>query len=168
MVFLYVFIMGSIAGYFMELFYKRLISEKTWHNVGFLKGPYLPQYGFGAVIMYLVCGFDAGFLGRFFLFFILLSCLEYITGFIFIKKLGYTYWDYSKRKYNIYGLVCPLFSFIWATLGSVFYYTIYPLFKFTLPKWSALIALLILGIIVIDFINTLYKLINLFLKNRWQ
>lgn len=157
MVFICIFITGSLSGYLIELFYTRLISKKTWENVGFLKGPYLPQYGFGAVIMYLVCSLDIGFLGRFFMFYILLSCLEYITGFIFIKKLGYKYWDYSKRKYNIYGLVCPLFSFIWATIGSVFYYTIYPLFQSSLPEWFILFSLLILEIIIIDFLIILYK-----------
>lgn len=158
MVFLSVFIIGSTAGYLMELFYTKLF-KKIWHNAGFLKGPYLPLYGFGSVIIYLICSLNTGFVVRFFMFFTLLSFLEYLTGYIFIKKLGYNYWDYSKRKHNINGLICPLFSFIWATIGSVFYYTIYPLFQSGMPEWFTLLTLIILGIIVIDFIYTFYRLV---------
>lgn len=158
MEFFSVFITGCIAGYLMELFYKRLTLKK-WKNPGFLKGPYLPLYGFGAVIIYLVCSLNINFIIRFFMFLILLSLLEYITGLIFIKKLGYKFWDYSSQKFNINGLICPLFSFIWAIIGSAFYYAVYPFFQFATSKYFVLITSLILGIIAVDFIFTFYKLI---------
>ena len=42
----FLFFIGSIGGWILELFYRRMISNKEWINPGFLVGPYLPLYGF--------------------------------------------------------------------------------------------------------------------------
>ena len=49
-----VFVIGSLLGWIIEFFYRRIVSQKKWGNPGFLKGPYLPLYGFGFSILYIV------------------------------------------------------------------------------------------------------------------
>ena len=47
----FLFMFGSVAGWVLELFFRRIFSMKKWINPGFLNGPYLPMYGFGTVIV---------------------------------------------------------------------------------------------------------------------
>ncbi len=35
-------------------------------------------------------------------------------------------WDYSNRKWNIQGIICPRFSLLWALLSAVYYFLIHP------------------------------------------
>ena len=68
------FVLGSLAGYVLEVFYRRFFSAKKWINPGFCTGPYLPIYGFGLCALYLfallgnVTGFDDSISGRALLF----------------------------------------------------------------------------------------------------
>ena len=60
----FLFFMGSLTGWGIELLYRRFVSQKKWVNPGFLSGPYLPIYGFGLVGSQV---FSAKGYGRFFL-----------------------------------------------------------------------------------------------------
>ena len=51
--FIFIFFIGSTAGWVLELFYRR-IDHGKWVNPGFLVGPYLPIYGFGLCILLLL------------------------------------------------------------------------------------------------------------------
>ncbi len=46
----------------------------------------------------------------------LITAVEFIFGCIFNKLLGLNVWDYSDRFLNLWGQVCPLFSFFWFIL----------------------------------------------------
>lgn len=54
----YLFFIGSVLGWVLELFYRRFISsanpERKWINPGFCVGPYVPLYGSGLCILYLL------------------------------------------------------------------------------------------------------------------
>lgn len=57
----FLFFVGSTFGWTLELFYRRYASkavEKKWINPGFCTGPYLPLYGFGLCILYLVASLE--------------------------------------------------------------------------------------------------------------
>ncbi len=45
----FLFLTGSLAGWVIEVFFRRTVSQKRWMNPGFLNGPYLPLYGFSTV-----------------------------------------------------------------------------------------------------------------------
>ena len=100
---------GSVGGWVLELFFRRIFSSKKWINPGFLNGPYLPMYGCGTLLLYGACFIP---LPRWALVLILiaaLTLLEYITGLVFIKGLKIKLWDYSRQWGNIQGIICPLF-----------------------------------------------------------
>ena len=48
------FVIGSLFGWVLELFFRRFVSQKKWVNPGFLTGPYLPIYGCGVVVLYSI------------------------------------------------------------------------------------------------------------------
>ena len=131
------FAFGSMGGWILELFYRRIFSSKKWINPGFLVGPCLPLYGFGISILFLlsyILKFDEWFntpsyLNIIFIIIIMgimMTLIEYIAGEIFIIGMGIKLWDYSDRWGNIKGIICPLFSLIWTIVAAGFYFLIRP------------------------------------------
>ena len=134
----FIFFIGSLTGWVLELFYRKFISkanpERKWINPGFLVGPYLPLYGFGLVAMYILSQIDVSFIQNktaqqiilFILMAIVMTIIEYIAGVIFIKGMKVKLWDYTNEWGNIQGIICPRFSFYWAVLSAIYYFLIHP------------------------------------------
>lgn len=116
------FIIGSLFGYVLEFIY-RFIKEKKIVNPGFFKGPYLPIYGFGLLVLYLIPNIiklnNILFLGI--ISTILITTLEYFSGVVFVIKMKIPLWDYSNKKGNICGIICLEFILYWFIL-TLFYY----------------------------------------------
>ena len=55
-----------------------------------------------------------------------MTLIELIAGLIFIKGFKIKLWDYSNRKGNILGIICPSFSLIWLAVGSLYYFLLNP------------------------------------------
>lgn len=133
-----------------------------------MTGCVVPLYGFGAVILNLICNLFANIqteyksLIIFILSVILLSILEYVTGYILLKFFNLRLWDYSKQKCNYKGFICLEFSIIWGFLSLIFYTFIFPnLNNFALNFVNSNIGLFSLGIFVGVFIIDLCVSINL-------
>ncbi len=135
----FIFFIGSVFGWILEVFFRRFISsanpERKWINPGFCTGPYLPIYGSGLCIMYLIAKLETWNLmsspvwNKIVLFFVMAVCMtgiEYIAGIITLKIGKVRLWDYTKEWGNIQGIICPKFSLIWALLGAVYYFLIHP------------------------------------------
>ena len=125
------FVLGSLAGYVLEVLYRRCFSAKKWINPGFLVGPYIPLYGFGVMLLYGLSNIDFLSFGlsgigehivRVICIGVSLTLIEFVTGVIFIRGLHIKLWDYSDRFGNVMGVICPLFSVIWFALGSGYYF----------------------------------------------
>ena len=58
----FLFYIGSSVGWILELFYRRIVSTKKWINPGFLTGPYLPIYGIGLCMLFLLSLADLSFI----------------------------------------------------------------------------------------------------------
>lgn len=127
------FVIGSLIGWIIELFFRRFVSQKKWMNPGFLTGPYLPIYGFGVLVLYAVSNIPLGITNqiadiivRIIIIGVGMTVVEFIAGLIFIKGLKVKLWDYSDRKGNIMGIICPSFSLIWLVVGSLYYFLLNP------------------------------------------
>lgn len=135
----YLFFIGSVFGWVLELFFRKFFSgsnpEHKWINPGFCVGPYVPLYGCGLCILYLLAalgdadGYGSTDLGRALLFLgmaVSMTAIEYVAGIFCLKVMKVRLWDYSKLWGNIQGLICPLFSLFWAVLGAVYYFFVHP------------------------------------------
>lgn len=129
------FVSGSLVGWVIELFFRRLVSQKKWMNPGFLTGPYLPIYGSGVVVLYAISNVPLGITSqawdiivRILIIGVGMTLIEFIAGLIFIKGLKIKLWDYSNQKGNIMGIICPQFSLIWIAVGSLYYFLLNPIF----------------------------------------
>ena len=128
------FVIGSLFGWVLELFFRRFVSQKKWMNPGFLVGPYLPIYGFGVAVLYGVSNIPLGIESqvvdiaiRILIIGVSMTLVEFIAGLMFIKGFKIKLWDYSKRKGNIMGIICPIFSLAWLVVGSLYYFLLNPL-----------------------------------------
>lgn len=169
LIFVFIFFIGSMFGWLLELIFRRLVHKK-WINPGFLIGPYLPIYGFG------LCALTYGY----FIFYtsnispiiviiimgILMTLIELITGLVFSSCNGIKLWDYSDRWLNYKGIICPLFSLIWTIVGAIYYFFIAPSIIKALEWFSNNLSFsFILGMfvstIIIDFIYSTKLLIKI-------
>lgn len=171
------FVIGSLTGYVIELFYRRFVSQKRWVNPGFMVGPYIPLYGFGVILLYAISNFGIaetnlpewaktliilGIIG------VLMTLIELIAGLIFIRGMHIKLWDYSNRWGNFKGVICPLFSLIWFGAGSLYYFFLNPLIvKAVLaiaenPIYDYFIGLVI-GMMLVDLAYSLH--LGLKIKN---
>ena len=122
----FLFVIGSFGGWLIELIFRKL-AHKKWINPGFLSGPYLPIYGLGLIILYLIAIIDLPIESVFLVTMIkifsvgfAMTLVEYVAGIVFIKTMGIKLWDYSKRWGNVNGVICPLFSVIWSIVGAIY------------------------------------------------
>ncbi|MDE6504270.1 MAG: hypothetical protein K2L42_00175 [Clostridia bacterium] len=129
----FLFFVGSVLGWCIEVLFRRVFTAKKWINPGFLTGPYLPLYGFGVAGLFGISliPIDTGYpaLDGVIIIAIMgvaMTVIEYIAGLIFIKGMKIRLWDYSNRKGNIQGIICPLFSFFWLAVSAFYYYVIDP------------------------------------------
>lgn len=123
------FLIYSFIGYLCEVAYCS-IPQRKLVNRGFLYGPYLPIYGFGAliVIIFLEPVREHWYL-VFILGLVLTSTLEYFTSWALEKIFGIKLWDYSAHRININGRVCGLNSTLFGIMGLVGVYICDPFFS---------------------------------------
>ncbi|MDD3903549.1 MAG: hypothetical protein WC136_01980 [Sphaerochaeta sp.] len=121
------FFLYSIIGYISEVIYCSF-PLKRFVNRGFLHGPYLPIYGFGAlIVLSSFSGIKELPLLVFFLAMISTSVLEYLTSYLLETLFHAKLWDYSKNFGNIRGRVCLLNSTLFGIMGVVVLYGVHPL-----------------------------------------
>ena len=159
------FIIYSFAGWVMESIF-RSICEKKFINTGFLKGPFCPIYGIGAIIIYVfLSGFKYNIFLLFLMGFIVLSIWEYIVGVLLEKVFNTKYWAYSDHKFNFQGRICLTNSIYWGFLGVVFIKYINPFVANKLQyvdiNYLRAIIYTALVIVIIDAVNTIVKVKNL-------
>jgi uncharacterized membrane protein len=82
-----------------------------------MRGPFLPLYGSGAIMMYVVSRpfqdniiltYIAGVIGA--------TVLEYVTGALMEHLFKVRYWDYTRYRFNIQGYICLSSSVAWGFL----------------------------------------------------
>lgn len=135
----FLFFIGSVSGWVLELFFRRFFSggktDKKWVNPGFCTGPYLPLYGCGVCLLFLIASLEEDsfinntVLNKIVLFSVMaitMTLIEYIAGICSIKFSNVRLWDYSNEWGNIQGIICPKFSLFWAILGAIYYFFIHP------------------------------------------
>ena len=93
------------------------IHQKPLVNRGFMRGPFLPLYGSGGIMMLvvsmpfqeqLILVYIAGCIGA--------TILEYVTGATMEALFKVRYWDYSDKKFNFQGHICLGTSLAWGLL----------------------------------------------------
>ena len=163
-----IFYFSSFIGYLLEVFWYYLGSRK-FVNRGFLCGPVIPIYGFGALlILFCLLRYYEDPVVVFVFGVIITSALEYFTSFLLEKIFHNKWWDYSSRKYNINGRICLQNSFAFGILSLLIIYAVTPGFYFLFSLFSfgfwRVLAIIFTVIFVLDVIYSVIIAYNL--RNR--
>ncbi len=120
------FLIYCFVGWLCEEIYCS-VSAKKIVNRGFLHGPYLPIYGFGAMtVLFLLEPFINNIILLFFAGMVATSIIEYLGSYFLEKIFHIKLWDYSKNFLNINGRVCLLNSTLFGLLSLTMVYIIHP------------------------------------------
>lgn len=100
------FFIFAFIGFVWEVIYTA-VTEKVVAKRGMLRGPWVPLYGVGGVLMLLLLGrFRANPPLVFFLAMVLCGTVEYFTGVLVERFYGQRWWDYSTKRINFRGRIC--------------------------------------------------------------
>lgn len=125
---------------------------KHWVNRGFLRAPFLPLYGSGAIMMLVV---SRPFADNIFLTYISgcigATILEFVTGVTMEYLFKIRYWDYSYQRFNYKGHICLSSTIAWGFLTILMTRVIHePIeaFVLQLPETVVTMAALLLTVVL--------------------
>lgn len=132
-----------------------LFTEHAIINRGVYRGPYLPIYGVGGLLLcLLLCYLKKHPVIVFLISMVICSLLEYITSFFLEKKWGIRWWDYSSHFLNLQGRICLMGAIAFGLGGSLlvcFFLPFYEkLYDRISAKWKTAAALILLVVFVVD------------------
>ncbi len=105
--------------FFGWVFESTYVSVKSRHfvNRGFMRGPFLPIYGSGAIMMLVVSmPFQDNLLLTYLAGCVGATALELVTGIAMESLFKVRYWDYSNQKFNYKGHICLSSTLAWGFL----------------------------------------------------
>lgn len=127
-------------------------KQHSFVNRGFLNGPICPIYGIGVTVVVAAL---KPYVGNLILLYItstiLVTFLEWLTGFLLEKLFHHRWWDYSNMPLNLGGYVCLLFSLVWGVACVLIVKLIYPLTNKLvsfIPIWFGKFLLVLLTITI--------------------
>lgn len=113
---LLMFYVYCFLGWCFESSYVSLKS-RHWVNRGFMRGPYLPLYGSGAILMLVV---SKPFVDNLWLTYlagcVAATLLELVTGIAMEHLFKVRYWDYSYLRFQFKGYICLTSTLAWGFL----------------------------------------------------
>ena len=158
------FIIYSFLGYICEVVYVAIITKHIGDR-GYLFGPLVPIYGFGALLILVSLNWAYNYwylvlpLG-----FLITTALEYIVSFVMELLFKKRWWDYSDKFLNINGRVCLRNSLMFTALVALVIYVLQPYVVNSLVeniieikplKWSLFTTIFVL--LIVDFIISTTK-----------
>lgn len=112
--YLFLFLIGGFSYFYLEILF-RGFSHFSMIICGGL------AFIFCGLINQLM-HFNISLVTQMFLSAIIITGLEFITGYIVNIKMGWHVWDYSTLPFNLYGQICLAYSLLWLILSLVCIY----------------------------------------------
>ena len=117
---IFFFFLASILGYLWEVVLL-LFQDAALYNRGFLYGPWLPVYGVGAVLFFLLLRkWRPHPIRVFFSSMSIGAIVELTVGWLLAHIWHTRYWDYSENLWNINGYIC-LYSVLGFGIAGIFW-----------------------------------------------
>ena len=102
------------------------VQQKRLVNRGFLHGPMLPIYGFGATIMlHVALPLDGHPIAIFLAGMVVATIFEYFVGWLMETIFKVKYWDYSTHRFQFRGRICLQSSLAWGALSLLLPYVLH-------------------------------------------
>lgn len=145
----------------METFLKYFVFHSM--NNGILFGPWIPIYGFGAILIIVLMRFIFNRLKlprwiKIFLLFIsvmvVLTMLEFLGGTLIEALFDKVFWDYSDSKFSFGHYIALEMTLLWGAFSLVFIYIIKPIEDKIIKKIPRWLTILVCFIFIIDVFIT--------------
>ncbi len=154
-----------IFGWCFESTYVSL-KEHRPVNRGLMKGPWLPLYGSGAVlILWLTLPFQDAPALVFLIGAAGATVLEYVTGAWMLRIFKVRYWDYSDQRFQYKGHICLSSTIAWGFLSLLMVYVVHePVARVVLglpEDVSSVLTFVVTVLIVYDFRGALKEALDL-------
>ena len=161
-----IFFIYSVIGFIIEITSCFIITKKFTMSRGYLLGPYIPVFGFGALFMISLLGkYRNDIIILFILSAVLCSTVEYFTSLLMEKIFKLRWWDYSKDKYNINGRICLKNGFLFGIGGVLIVRYFHPILENFLLSLNQntiiIVGWIFAGIIIIDTIISTFTISKL-------
>ncbi|MBR5369682.1 MAG: putative ABC transporter permease [Bacilli bacterium] len=161
-----IFFIYSIIGYIIEVTSCIIITKKFTMSRGYLLGPYIPVFGFGALLMVtLLSKYKNDVIVLFILSGFLCSAVEYFVSLLMELIFKLRWWDYSKDKFNINGRICLRNGFLFGIGGVIIVKYFHPLLDSFLLSLGhntiIIVGWIFAGIIIIDTIISTFTISKL-------
>ena len=159
----YFFVYG-VLGWCVEVAFAA-VKEGRFVNRGFLNGPICPIYGVGVVsVIFSLQGFSESLLILYLASAVLVTFIEWLTGYVMDRIFHQKWWDYSGQPLNIGGYVCLPFSLIWGVFCVFIVKCFQPLVAHLIGYIHHIAGIVILVILSIAMIADLYVTASAILK----
>lgn len=124
------------------------VQQRHFVNRGFLRGPMLPIYGFGATILLHVSLplYDRP-VELFLASMVAATVFEYVVGVLMETLFKIKYWDYSSHRFQFQGRICLQSSLCWGFLGLILARAIHPPVE-TIVVWLPFWALIVVDVLL--------------------
>lgn len=164
------FIIYAFIGWIYESIF-RTITHRKVINSGFLNGPLIPIYGFGAIlVVFLFFDDNLSLIPLFLSSMMVTTILEYVTSYVMEKVFHARWWDYSNKPFNVNGRVFLLGAVVFGALSIIVVEYVHPnIISFvnsidrTFIYFFSIVLFLVL---IFDFIYTSVNILNLDKKIR--
>lgn len=125
----WIFVIGSIFGFFAEMLYTLVYTRTLEIRQGLIYGPFVQVYGMGAMAYYLLVSKIQEPKKLFFSGMIMGGVLEYLCSFFQEIFWGTVSWEYSHLFMNFNGRTSLLYCFYWGIIAVAYLKIFYPLFQ---------------------------------------
>lgn len=136
-------------------------QQRRFVNRGFVRGPVLPLYGTGAVLLlYIALPLRDRPVLMFFAGMLAATILEYVTGWAMESLFKIKYWDYSEHKFQYQGRICLQSSVAWGVLSILLVWVIQPPIArgvALLPPFAAGILALTISVIFVADVSYAFR-----------
>lgn len=155
------FYIYSLIGWLWESILLPYARNERFINSGFLNGPVIPIYGFGAIFIYLILLNEIKYpIHIVFITSGVIACvLEYITSYGLEKIYHRRWWDYSSRPFNINGRISLEGFLCFGLFGCLVIYFIQPYFNQFLLGFSHTSRIIVASVFTTLFLSDLFTTI---------
>ncbi len=155
----HMFIFWSFIGWCIEVC-DMTLETGEYQNRGFLNMPICPIYGFGVLMVVIFFRPIAHtFLLLFFASMTLCTVFELLIGLGMEKLFGARWWDYSNKKFNFKGYICPGISILWGLGCVIVVRVVHPMVEKVVDRIPVKLGLALIAVwsvlIVIDLISSI-------------
>ena len=119
---LLILLSSLFIGSLVETSYRSLKKKR----IVILSGYSLIMYVATAVFLYLLYSVQVHILFKIILMIIFTTSIEFLVGYLLKKYKNLSLWNYSNRRLNYRGIICPRFSVYWLLISLLYYFIVIP------------------------------------------